>query len=58
MALRDPGLSACQCGSCKIRKTEGDIHMVHNGRITDEDIDEGYILACCSKPLGRVTVEA
>jgi hypothetical protein len=32
--------------------------MVHNGGITEEDVDEGYILACCSKPLGRVTVEA
>ena len=32
--------------------------MVHNGGITDEDIDAGYILACCSKPVGRVEVDA
>ncbi|MAA97261.1 MAG: hybrid-cluster NAD(P)-dependent oxidoreductase [Stappia sp.] len=46
------------CGTCKVLKTDGEVHMVHNGGITDEDIEEGYILACCSRPLGRVTVEA
>lgn len=45
------------CGTCKIRKTEGEVHMVHNGGISDEDIEEGYILACCSNPIGRVVVE-
>ncbi len=62
-AARSAGLaipSGCSmgiCGTCKVRKTGGEVHMVHNGGITDDDIDEGYILACCSKPLGRVTVE-
>lgn len=46
------------CGTCKVKKTEGEVHMVHNGGITDEDIEDGYILACCSNPIGRVTVEA
>ena len=46
------------CGSCKIRKTRGEVHMVHNGGITDEDVARGYILACCFNPIGRVTVEA
>ena len=46
------------CGSCKIRKTRGEVHMVHNGGITDEDVARGYILACCSNPIGRVSVEA
>lgn len=45
------------CGTCKVRKTEGDVHMVHNGGISDDDIEEGYILACCSNPIGRVSVE-
>lgn len=45
------------CGTCKIRKTEGDVHMVHNGGISEDDIAEGYILACCSNPIGKVTVE-
>ncbi|MFV0382539.1 2Fe-2S iron-sulfur cluster-binding protein [Paracoccus sp. (in: a-proteobacteria)] len=45
------------CGTCKIRKTGGEVHMVHNGGISDEDIAEGFILACCSHPIGRVVVE-
>ena len=45
------------CGTCKIRKTGGEVHMVHNGGISDEDIEEGYILACCSHPIGAVSVE-
>ncbi|RVG79283.1 hybrid-cluster NAD(P)-dependent oxidoreductase, partial [Sinorhizobium meliloti] len=52
------GCSMGICGTCKVRKTEGQVHMVHNGGITDEDVEDGYILACCSKPLGRVSVEA
>ncbi len=45
------------CGTCKIRKTSGQVHMVHNGGITDEDIAAGYVLACCSHPIGKVAVE-
>lgn len=45
------------CGTCKIRKTAGQVHMVHNGGITEEDIADNYILACCSNPIGRVTVD-
>ena len=45
------------CGTCKIRKVSGQVHMVHSGGISDDDIEEGYILACCSKPIGAVAVE-
>ncbi|WP_017999027.1 hybrid-cluster NAD(P)-dependent oxidoreductase [Paracoccus sp. N5] len=45
------------CGTCKIRKTSGEVHMVHNGGITDDDIEAGYILACCSHPMGAIAVE-
>jgi ferredoxin len=45
------------CGTCKVKRTSGQVHMVHNGGITDEDIAEGYILACCSRPMGQVTLE-
>jgi ferredoxin-NADP reductase len=46
------------CGTCKVRKTGGQVHMVHNGGITDDDIAAGYILACCSNPIGTVSIEA
>lgn len=45
------------CGTCKVRKTAGEVHMVHNGGISDEDIAEGWILACCSNPRGLVELE-
>ncbi|MFC3629719.1 2Fe-2S iron-sulfur cluster-binding protein [Paracoccus angustae] len=45
------------CGTCRIRKISGEVHMVHNGGISDDDIEEGYILACCSHPLGPIEVE-
>lgn len=44
------------CGTCKIRKLSGNVHMVHNGGISEDDIQAGYILACCSRPIGRVEV--
>lgn len=46
------------CGTCKTKKVSGEIHMVHNGGITEEDIAEGYILACCSHPIGTVEIDA
>lgn len=45
------------CGTCKVRKLSGDVHMVHNGGISDDDIADGFILACCSHPMGDVSVE-
>ena len=45
------------CGTCKVRKLSGEVHMVHNGGISEDDIAEGYILACCSHPMGQVEVD-
>ncbi|WP_193101399.1 flavin reductase family protein [Burkholderia sp. Z1] len=52
--------NACRsgvCGTCKVKKLEGDVDMRHNGGIMDEEVEEGYILACCSVPLSDVTIE-
>ena len=51
------GCSMGICGTCRVQKLSGEVHMVHNGGITDDDVADGYILACCSKPLGAVTVD-
>ncbi|MDQ7774722.1 MAG: hybrid-cluster NAD(P)-dependent oxidoreductase [Paracoccus aminovorans] len=45
------------CGTCRVQKLDGQVHMVHNGGITDEDVEAGYILACCSRPIGNVTID-
>ncbi|WP_323690202.1 hybrid-cluster NAD(P)-dependent oxidoreductase [Rhizobium sp. AN95] len=53
--------AACRsgiCGTCRVLKLSGEVEMNHNGGILDDEIDEGYILACCSRPLTDVKVEA
>jgi ferredoxin-NADP reductase len=53
--------AACEsgiCGTCKTRKISGEVVMTHNGGILDEEVEEGYILACCSRPLGPLELDA
>lgn len=53
--------AACEsglCGTCKVMKLSGEVEMNHNGGILDEEIAEGYILACCSRPSVKLEVEA
>jgi ferredoxin-NADP reductase len=45
------------CGTCKVLKTGGEVSMEHNGGITDEDLADGYILACCSVPQSDVSID-
>lgn len=45
------------CGTCKVLKTAGEVAMKHNGGITDDDVEAGYILSCCSIPQGNLTVD-
>ncbi len=57
--LRIPfGCTFGVCGTCKVRKIAGQVHMVHNGGISDEDVQAGFILACCAHPLGSVEIDA
>lgn len=53
--------AACEfglCGTCKTMKLSGEVEMAHNGGILDDEIADGFILACCSKPLTAVEVAA
>ena len=46
--------NACQvglCGTCQVKKTGGEVVMNHQGGIMDDEIAEGNILACCSRPI-------
>lgn len=52
--------SACGfgvCGTCKVKVTSGDTHMVHSGGISQKDIDAGYVLACCTNPISNTEIE-
>ncbi|WP_459869810.1 FAD-binding oxidoreductase [Halomonas shantousis] len=45
------------CGTCRVGLKSGEVEMDHNGGITDEDIEEGYILSCCSRPKGNLVID-
>jgi len=45
------------CGTCKVLKVDGSVVMEHNGGITDEDVETGYILSCCSVPQSDVRID-
>lgn len=54
-------MTSCQngiCGTCKTGKISGDVDIAHNGGIRQREIDNGKILACCSRPRGPVVVDA
>lgn len=46
------------CGTCLTSLVEGQVDMQHAGGISRRQVDEGKILACCSRPLGDVTLDA
>ena len=45
------------CGTCKVMKIDGQTTMEHNGGITDEDVEAGYILSCCTVPNSDLSIE-
>ncbi|RBO81936.1 hybrid-cluster NAD(P)-dependent oxidoreductase [Marinomonas aquiplantarum] len=45
------------CGTCKVMIKEGETQMDHNGGITDEDVEAGYVLSCCTVPKSDVVIE-
>lgn len=53
--------SACRtgiCGSCKVIKKDGSVIMHDPIALTDAEIEEGYILACCAYPEADLLIEA
>ena len=45
------------CGTCKTKMVSGRVDMQHAGGIRQREIDQGWILPCCSKPLSDVVLE-
>ena len=54
--------SSCRsggCGSCKVKKLEGDIRYEGDADGLDpNDAEEGYILTCIAYPQGKVVIDA
>ena len=45
------------CGTCRVRLNSGKVSMEHNGGITEDELEAGDILSCCSIPTEDVSVE-
>ena len=45
------------CGTCKSKLSSGRVEMNHTGGIRQREIDAGFFLPCCSKPLTDLVVE-
>lgn len=56
-----PLASSCgegMCGTCKLVLLDGRVDMRHAGGIRPREIAQDKILACCSKPVDDVAVDA
>lgn len=48
-----PLVAACRagvCGACKIQIEEGEVNSTSQMTLTPQEIEQGYVLACCSTP--------
>lgn len=45
------------CSECKVRITSGAVEMNHQGGISPLDEEQGYILACCSRPISNISID-
>ncbi len=45
------------CGTCKSKLVSGAVDMKHDGGIRQREIDAGFFLPCCSKPLSDLVIE-
>jgi len=45
------------CGACRVKVTNGEYEMTHNGGITEEEIEQGYVLSCCTTVKGNIEIE-
>ncbi len=45
------------CGTCRVKIVSGTVDMHHGGGIKQREINQGYILACCSKPTSGLVID-
>lgn len=62
-AARSAGMrlpSSCTkgiCGTCKSKLVSGRVDMHHQGGIRQREIDQDFILICCSTPLSNLVID-
>ena len=55
-----PVIGACRqgvCGACKVKVIEGEVDSTSQMTLTPQDIEQGYILSCCSRPKSDLRIE-
>lgn len=52
------GCRAGVCGTCRVRLLTGTVEMTDAGGIGEDEITDGYVLACCSVPTSDLVVDA
>ena len=52
------GCAAGICGTCKVYLAEGSVEMHHNGGLSPEAEEAGFILACSSKPMTALQIRS
>lgn len=45
------------CGTCKSKLVSGQVDMQHTGGIRKREVDAGFFLPCCSKPLSDLVID-
>ena len=45
------------CGACRVKVLSGEAGMEHGGGITEEEIEQGYVLSCCTQVNGDLEIE-
>jgi ferredoxin-NADP reductase len=45
------------CGTCRTRKLSGEVEMNQGGGLRPREVAQGWILPCCSKPLGDLELD-
>ncbi|MGN7869382.1 2Fe-2S iron-sulfur cluster-binding protein [Paracoccus sp. 22332] len=45
------------CGTCRVKLISGTVDLRHQGGIKQREIDQGFILACCSRPTSDVVID-
>lgn len=45
------------CGTCCIKMVSGTVDIRHQGGIKQRQIDQGFILACCSRPTSDIVID-
>lgn len=45
------------CGTCRTKLVSGTVDMSHQGGIKQREIDQGWILPCCSRPTSNIVLD-